>query len=71
MGIVRWGAMHRLGIPHHIWYTSPETEAREIQAALETVYREHFPQLNLRQWSGAIYTWLTHPYLIQPAVDGS
>ena len=27
-------------------------EVREILAALETVYGELFPQLNLRQWSG-------------------
>ncbi len=32
-------------------------------AALETVYRELFPQLNLRQWTGSIYTWLTQPVL--------
>jgi hypothetical protein len=38
-------------------------EVREILAALETVYSEPFPQLNLRQWSGAIYTWLTQPVL--------
>ncbi len=38
-------------------------EVRDILAALETVYRELFPQLNLRQWSGAIYTWLTQPTL--------
>ena len=40
-------------------------EVREILAALETVYRELFPQLNLRQWSGSIYTWLTQPVLTQ------
>jgi len=34
-------------------------EVREILASLETVYRELFPQLNLRQWSGFLYTWLT------------
>jgi hypothetical protein len=34
-------------------------EVREILAALETVYREALPQLNLRRWSGSIYTWLT------------
>ncbi len=39
-------------------------EVREILAALETVYRDPFPQLNLRQWSGAIYTWLTQPVLV-------
>jgi hypothetical protein len=38
-------------------------EVREILAALETVYRELFPHLNLRQWSGAIYAWLTQPVL--------
>src|SRR5215831_11979282 len=38
-------------------------EVREILAALETVYRELFPQLNLRRWSGSIYTWLTQPVL--------
>ena len=27
------------------------------------MYRELFPQPNLRQWSGAIYTWLTQPVL--------
>lgn len=38
-------------------------EVREILTALETVYRDLFPQLNLRQWSGAIYTWLTQSVL--------
>ncbi len=38
-------------------------EVREILAALETVYRELFPQLNLRRWAGSIYTWLTQPVL--------
>jgi hypothetical protein len=38
-------------------------EVREILAALETVYRELFPQLNLRRWSTAIYTWLTQSVL--------
>ena len=33
-------------------------EVREILAALENIYQEPFPQLNLRQWSGAIYPWL-------------
>jgi hypothetical protein len=44
-------------------------EVREILAALETVYRELFPQLNLRQWSSTIYTWLTQPVL-DPAHSG-
>jgi hypothetical protein len=38
-------------------------EVREILAALETVYHELFSQLNLRRWSGSIYTWLTQPVL--------
>jgi hypothetical protein len=38
-------------------------EVRDILAALETVYGDLFPQLNLRQWSGVIYTWLTQPGL--------
>jgi hypothetical protein len=27
------------------------------------VYRELFPQLNLRRWTSSIYTWLTQPVL--------
>jgi AAA domain-containing protein len=38
-------------------------EVREILATLETVYQPLFPKLNLRQWAGSIYTWLTHPVL--------
>jgi hypothetical protein len=38
-------------------------EVREILATLETVYQQLFPQLNLRQWAGSIYTWLTQPVL--------
>ncbi len=38
-------------------------EVRAILATLETVYQPLFPQLNLRQWAGTIYTWLTHPVL--------
>jgi AAA domain len=38
-------------------------EVREILATLETVYQPLFPQLNLRQWAGSIYTWLTQPVL--------
>ena len=32
-------------------------------------YREPFPHLNLRQWSTAIYIWLTHP-LLDPTSSG-
>jgi hypothetical protein len=38
-------------------------EVREILVALAMVYQQLFPQLNLRQWSGSIYTWLTQPVL--------
>ena len=38
-------------------------EVRDILATLETMYQQLFPQLNLRQWAGTIYTWLTHPVL--------
>ncbi len=44
-------------------------EVRDILATLETVYQQLFPQLNLRQWTGTIYTWLTHPVL-DPAHSG-
>ncbi len=44
-------------------------EVQEILATLETVCRETFPQLNLRQWSEAIYSWLTHP-LLDPTGSG-
>src|SRR6266852_1646129 len=38
-------------------------EARDILATLETVFQPLFPQLNLHQWAGTIYSWLTHPIL--------
>jgi AAA domain len=38
-------------------------EVREILAALEKVYREALPQLNLRRWGSSIYTWLTQSVL--------
>jgi hypothetical protein len=38
-------------------------EVREILAALEKVYREALPQLNLLRWGSSIYTWLTQPVL--------
>jgi Tn3 transposase DDE domain len=44
-------------------------EVREILAALEIVYHDPLPQLNLRQWSTAIYTWLTQP-ILDPTSSG-
>jgi len=38
-------------------------EVRDILATLERVYQPLLPQLNLRQWTGSIYTWLTQPVL--------
>jgi hypothetical protein len=40
-----------------------EAKVRDILLALEQIYRPSFPELNLRQWTGSIYTWLTHPLL--------
>ena len=44
-------------------------EVRTVLATLEIAYRELFPQLNLRQWSGIIYTWLTQS-LLDPTNSG-
>jgi len=38
-------------------------EVRDILTTLEQVYQPLLPQLNLRQWTSSIYTWLTHPVL--------
>ncbi|MBV9229514.1 MAG: ATP-binding protein [Chloroflexi bacterium] len=46
-----------------------EAEVRDILLALEQIYRPSFPELNLRQWTGSIYTWLTHP-LLDPQKSG-
>jgi hypothetical protein len=46
-----------------------EGEVRDILLALERIYRPSFPELNLQQWTGSIYTWLTHP-LLDPQKSG-
>ena len=46
-----------------------EGEVRDILLALEHIYRPSFPALNLQQWTGSIYTWLTHP-LLDPQKSG-
>ena len=46
-----------------------EREVRDILLALERIYRPSFPELNLQQWTGSIYTWLTHP-LLDPQKNG-
>jgi hypothetical protein len=38
-------------------------EVRGILATLEKEYQQLLRQLNLRQWTSSIYTWLTHPVL--------
>src|SRR5947199_318211 len=40
-----------------------EAEVRDILLALEHIYRPSFSEQNLQQWTGSIYTWLTHPLL--------
>ena len=42
---------------------------RDILLALEQIYRPSFPALNLQQWTGSIYKWLTHP-LLDPQKSG-
>ncbi len=46
-----------------------EGEVRDILLALEQIYRPSLPELNLQQWTGSIYTWLTHP-LLDPQKSG-
>ncbi len=46
-----------------------EGEVRDILLALERIYRPSFSELNLQQWTGSIYTWLTHP-LLDPQKSG-
>jgi AAA domain len=46
-----------------------EREVRDILLALEQIYRPSFPELNLQQWTGSVYTWLTHP-LLDPQKSG-
>src|SRR5947207_1306514 len=46
-----------------------EAEMRDILLALERIYHPSFPELNLQQWTGSIYTWLTHP-LLDPQKSG-
>src|SRR5437588_2976671 len=62
---------HRLDRLHPYCRIASHTEAevRDILLALEHIYRPSFPELNLRQWTGSIYTWLTHP-LLDPQRSG-
>jgi hypothetical protein len=53
--------------PSHFTNLPPEPadppNVRTMSLACATVYQPLFPQLNLRQWAGSIYTWLTQPVL--------
>jgi hypothetical protein len=44
-------------------------EVRHILLALERIYHPSFPELDLCQWTGSVYTWLTHP-LLDPQKSG-
>lgn len=46
-----------------------EAEVRGILLALERIYRPSLCELNLQQWTGSIYAWLTHP-LLDPQKSG-
>ncbi len=46
-----------------------EGEVRDVLLALERIYRPSFPELNLQQWTGSMYIWLTHP-LLDPQKSG-
>src|SRR5438034_2764534 len=46
-----------------------EGEVHDILLALEQIYRPSFPELNLQQWTGSMFTWLTHP-LLDPQKSG-
>src|SRR6266536_4943170 len=55
--------------PYCLVASRTEGEVRDILLALEHIYRPSFPALNLQQWTGSIYTWLTHP-LLDPQKSG-
>lgn len=40
-----------------------QEEVRDILVALQIIYQPYFSSLNLKQWTGTIYRWLTHPLL--------
>ncbi len=46
-----------------------QEEVRDILGALERVYQPVFPAIHLQQWTGTLYTWLTHP-LLDPQSSG-
>jgi hypothetical protein len=40
-----------------------EDEVRSILSAFADIYRSQVPEVHLRRWTKAIFTWLTHPSL--------
>src|SRR5438132_2274667 len=62
---------HRLDLVHPYSRIASHTEpvVRHILLALERIYHPSFPALDLCQWTGSIYTWLTHP-LLDPQKSG-
>src|SRR5258708_3522522 len=57
------------GQPYCRVVSHTEGEVRDILLALEQIYRPSFPALDLQQWTGSIYKWLTHP-LLDPQKSG-
>ena len=49
--------------PYHIVPGHTEEEIYEILATFEEIYHSQLPDLQLRQWTKTIFTWLTNPIL--------
>jgi hypothetical protein len=49
--------------PYRIVPGHSEEEVYDILTTLEEIYRPELPDLNLRQWTKSIFTWLTNPIL--------
>jgi len=49
--------------PYYIVPGHTEEEIYEILTTFEEIYRSQLPNLQLRQWSKTIFTWLTNPIL--------
>lgn len=49
--------------PYCVVLGHTEQEVGHILTTLEDIYREQLPNLQLRRWAKAIFTWLTHPTL--------
>ncbi len=49
--------------PYHIVPGHTEDEVYEILTTFEDIYRSQLPDLQLRQWTETVFTWLTNPIL--------